>query len=384
MDVYEGRVVGYGSGGAVIWPTPSSYIGLNPTAYSRSEAFGIFGNQQVGGAFFRDGYEHAMLWSGSAESAVDLGYLNALGNSYATATDGMQQVGIINYPGVTTIAALWSGTANTFVNLNPSGYQSCAATGVYDGVQVGYGSITNGGTQALIWHGSASSVAVLSNGARAMGISRGQVVGWIVAQHPNTYDAAMWSVAGDFVNLAPAGVIASELFSTNGSQQVGDVSLTGAPPNPEVPLDHNPAVWAGTASSFQLLPLPQGDNQGFAYGIDDNGDIAGVAFAFQNGNFTTTVPVLWVPRRLPGDTNLDGKVDFSDLLILASHYGQPGGWADGEFSGGGTVDFADLLILAQNYGTTQAAVGYSVVALPEPSAVLLAVCGLGLIRRRRR
>ena len=79
----------------------------------------------------------------------------------------------------------------------------------------------------------------------------------------------------------------------------------------------------------------------------------------------------------PGDANFDWVVNFSDLLILAQHYGQPGEWVDGEFSGGGTVDFADLLTLAQNYGKTQPADQLYAPALPaggqvpEPSALLL-------------
>lgn len=55
-----------------------------------------------------------------------------------------------------------------------------------------------------------------------------------------------------------------------------------------------------------------------------------------------------------GDLNADGSVNFSDLLILAQHYGQPGTLADGDVNGDGTVNFADLLLLAQNYGRSMA------------------------------
>ena len=51
--------------------------------------------------------------------------------------------------------------------------------------------------------------------------------------------------------------------------------------------------------------------------------------------------------------NLDGNavVDFRDLVILASHYGQAGTFADGDLNGDGKVDFNDLVLLAQQYGT---------------------------------
>jgi len=56
---------------------------------------------------------------------------------------------------------------------------------------------------------------------------------------------------------------------------------------------------------------------------------------------------------LPGDANKDGKVDVSDLGILAANYGTTSGaaWAMGDFNNDGKVDVSDLGILAANYGT---------------------------------
>lgn len=56
---------------------------------------------------------------------------------------------------------------------------------------------------------------------------------------------------------------------------------------------------------------------------------------------------------LAGDVNRDRQVDFSDLLILAQHYGAGGrelGGGNVDGSADGKVDFNDLLLLAQNYG----------------------------------
>jgi hypothetical protein len=52
------------------------------------------------------------------------------------------------------------------------------------------------------------------------------------------------------------------------------------------------------------------------------------------------------------DLDDDGTVGFSDLLILAQHYGQKSqvNFSDGDLNGDGVVDFGDLLILAQHYG----------------------------------
>jgi hypothetical protein len=55
---------------------------------------------------------------------------------------------------------------------------------------------------------------------------------------------------------------------------------------------------------------------------------------------------------MAGDANLDGKVDFADFVIVSNHYGQAGGWTEGNFTGGPTVDFASYVSVSNNYGKT--------------------------------
>jgi len=51
---------------------------------------------------------------------------------------------------------------------------------------------------------------------------------------------------------------------------------------------------------------------------------------------------------LAGDANLDGKVDFADLLVVAQRYnGAAAGWIDGDFNFDGKVNLSDLLALAR-------------------------------------
>jgi len=50
-----------------------------------------------------------------------------------------------------------------------------------------------------------------------------------------------------------------------------------------------------------------------------------------------------------GDVDLDGIVNFADLLALSQNYNAAGGWARGDFDFSGGVNFADLLRLSQNY-----------------------------------
>ena len=270
FGIDNGHVVGDVQGpGGVLWTDPNHYTVLSPTS-AGSVVNAISGNQQVGWIPVSN-QEHAALWTGTAASVVNLSPTPTT-VCYATATDGAQQVGVISGP----TAALWSGTAASFVSLNPSGFFESTATGVANGVQVGYGRYI-GGEVVLAWHGSANNVTILGSG-RALGIAPdGQIVG--VAEN-GTITAALWTndTAASFVNMAPPNTDTSELLATNGINQVGDV-------------DHHAGVWTGTGASFELLPVPHGDTYSLAYSIDAQGDIAGVV-GTENSD---VIPVIWQP-----------------------------------------------------------------------------------------
>lgn len=112
-------------------------------------------------------------------------------------------------------------------------------------------------------------------------------------------------------------------------------------------------------------------------------DFGGTPANITNGNLI----VLY-----PGDANMNGAVDFPDLLTLAQHYGTTTGnsFATGDFNYSGTVDFNDLLLLAQNYGKSlnlnpppPTAPGFSAAVVPEP-ATLATMALLPLLLSRRR
>jgi hypothetical protein len=109
---------------------------------------------------------------------------------------------------------------------------------------------------------------------------------------------------------------------------------------------------------------------------------------------------------LLGDANLDGLVNAADFTILAANFNQPvTGWDQGDFNYDGLVNAADFTDLAANFNQSVSGAdvsGGDVAALdafaaanglplptfanvPEPaSAVIMAMAGLGMVRRRRR
>lgn len=62
----------------------------------------------------------------------------------------------------------------------------------------------------------------------------------------------------------------------------------------------------------------------------------------------------WTGSVCPGDIDSDGQVGLTDLTILLSNFGTPGGAnaGDGDFDGDGDVDLSDLTVLLSVFGTT--------------------------------
>jgi len=82
---------------------------------------------------------------------------------------------------------------------------------------------------------------------------------------------------------------------------------------------------------------------------------------------------LLVKYTLLGDANLDGSVNFADLVALAQNYGGAGkSWDQGDFNYDGSVNFADLVALAQNYNKSLSSAPASAVNVASASAATAA------------
>ena len=84
---------------------------------------------------------------------------------------------------------------------------------------------------------------------------------------------------------------------------------------------------------------------------------------------------------VPGDANLDGQVNATDLNALALNWRSTfAAWSHGDFNGDSKVDALDLNTLALNWQHGVAAA--TAPAVPEPSSITLLLLGLCALVRR--
>lgn len=377
-DAAGGQVVGSSEANpnnhALLWNGRPTAIDLG-----QGNAFATDGTQQVGW-----NGSSALLWAGTGASALEL----SLAETVAYGVGGGEQVGTDM-----TNALLWHGTPASLVKLSGNDSQALGADGVHQVGMMGFRD-----PHAMLWSGTAASAVDLhptqfqgSVASAAVGVAGSQQVGYVMYSGiPAPWHATLWTgTATSAVDLNPHGSVFSRANGTNGFQQVGVMDLSLGIPHA--------VVWTGTANSaidLQAL-LPARYTQSIGSSIDPAGNV----FGWANDSAGNYYAVEWLPHAVvPGDANLDGKVDFSDLVTLARSYGQAGGWAQGDFDGDMSVGFDDLLILARNYGRSLSAaqlaqfdpsfradVEAAFANVPEPSilAALPLVTGVLLLRVRR-
>ena len=137
--------------------TAASVVDLHPAGYESSAATDIVGSQVVGWAE-RPGSYQAMLWTGDASTAVNLNPTQWRAvTSQANATNGTHQVGMA-YLGDLEVyhAVLWSGTADSALDLGallPAEYGTSVAEAIDEAGNVaGFAIHTpSNTTHAVVW-----------------------------------------------------------------------------------------------------------------------------------------------------------------------------------------------------------------------------------------
>jgi hypothetical protein len=281
----QGGTAYFGITHASIWSGGAdSEVDLHDPAHYRSFLWGMGPGQQVGYSQSTPGFSRAALWKGTAASYVDLHPASAV-RSAAYDTDGTIQGGEADGH-----AAFWTGTAASYVDLHPTGAAApdSIVLGVGGGKQIG-----NVGKHAYLWSGSPNSGIDLHPAGFTETL--GQAIdgndqvgtGFGHPQYPEAAAIVWHGSATNYTVLNPPGVVNAQAWGAGGGKQVGWYGVGD---------NFRACVWSGTAASMVDLHafLPPGYEWSQAYAVDPvTGDIVG--YARDNETFNI-IAVIWHPN----------------------------------------------------------------------------------------
>jgi hypothetical protein len=259
---------------------------------------------------------------------------------------------------------------------------------------------------------------ILSGGAQIYSHATLRIAGSSTIQGGITNNGGSFVVAagqtaktiGSFINTGTTQVNDSALLRINGTMTNsgtvdlagGDMILdyTGASPiiaiKAQLLAGYNNGSWTGTGIRSSTAAANAGPLK-TAVGYGEASTIFGPSGGVFDGQ-TVDGTSLLLKYTYTGDANLDGKVDITDLLKLATGWHVATTWTGGDFDYNGVVDSRDLALLAADW---QAGVSNPLAppldaglaglnlpgAVPEPG-VYMCISIAGLVRtltgRRRR
>ena len=334
-------------------PAATSLGVLNTKAggYGWSEARYVNGGGTIVGHSIRYGANGVELgmrpvrWSASATTPTELGHLGARSDGFVTglvmglAENGAATGAVEIFDGENSLgrrAVRWNAGTTAATRLDDLGTDVNGVGNAYGysintrGAVVGYSTEYDADHNPIAWRpvrwnaGSTAATRLLGVGARQQGVassinSLGVSTGLIFDNSFNFADgrAAMW---------LPNATQAIDLTSFIDPERHGHWTLTEA---------------AGITDTGYIT----------GSGMMDPDGPTGPRAAFKQ-LFTILVPQAGTYGR--GDANFDGKVNFDDLLRLASHFNQEN-WSNatnvGDFNLDGWTNFNDLLALAAHFNT---------------------------------
>lgn len=170
------RQVGWADVFAALWTgTASSFENLGPTnlSFASSEAVQLSGSQIVGIGFLASGANHPLLWTGVNTTPTDL-LPSGVNSAWVNYTNGSQQVGYaVNNQTGTPYAMVWSGTADSAIDLSqflPNGFDIAGESSAHiidaSGNIFGTAETDSGGYDVVEWSPAPepSSAAICSIG----------------------------------------------------------------------------------------------------------------------------------------------------------------------------------------------------------------------------
>ena len=359
-----GAVVGmYGTGSTTTQTflySGGTMITLSDGTFRDSVGYGANSSGQVaGGVDIYSGtlnppLDYPCFWSSSSSAPINLGLLpgansNGYGYSDAVSNSG-QVVGYVSGSGGAFHAFLWtSGGGMVDLGVGRADAIDSATGHIVGGGSAGYPcffSASNPGTETVLGN--------MPGGGAALGLNDSDEV---VGVYTDTATHAfLWTNANGGTTTNIGATLPLDSFSkafdiNDDGQAVGEYRLADGATyhaflydaTTGTSVDLNNAAIVGMPAGFTL-------QQGRA--IDGAGQITGLGV-----NAGGVYDAFLLTPALPGDANLDGKVDINDLTIVLAHYGQNGmTWSQGAMDGdpAGTVDINDLTIVLRTTATALA------------------------------
>ncbi len=285
----------YQENGAGGWPTSGQGISFYLTDTAADNNVGSNWAASVAGV---DGAVNAAGTIWSASDVASPGFVPGLGGTEVSVGDGQTVTDTTVYTGDTTIVKTGNGTLIlNLANTHTGGLQVDAGT-----VVIQNAAALNGGPLTV----AAGAKVMLEVGSTLMPLSS-------LSLDP----AARLDVGAGGVTVASGGFTAADIRTA---------LIAG----------RNGGTWDGTA--------------GITFTVQG---AAAAATSFSVGYVVDGNGLLTVRYTGTGDSQLDGKVDFDDILGLFPNYGATGSfvWSEGDFTYDGKVDFDDILALFPNYGS---------------------------------
>ena len=246
----------------------------------------------------------------------------------------------------------------------PTGFENNGTVSVLGGVIVTVTTVFTSNGTVILSNPSSAGALIQANGGLVT-TSQSFLNG-----HGTVYSDLYFHNEGHIAPGFSPGAITLDAPTTLGEESNVDIQLGGTTAEDEYDVIHlaaNRTLDLGGALNLSLIDEFEPELYAPAVTIIDSEEGASI-----NGRFATVSNVGTGQKRLAviyvdatdeatgkvdvvaavaGDSNVDGNVDFRDLVVLAQNYNQLTGqsWQTADFNGDGATTFEDLVSLAQNY-----------------------------------